>query len=133
RDRLRSRRRASGRPRRARARGRRDHGARQPLTSAHRTPDWPAPIRGEDGRCCPPRKESEMNDHAKLLELTAGIASAFVGNNPIAPAEVPSLVSGIFSALSKPFEPEPTPPEPAVPVRSSIKADYIVDLIDGTK
>ena len=74
-----------------------------------------------------------MNDHAKLLELTAGIASAFVGNNPIAPAEVPSLVSGIFSALSKPFEPAPTPPEPAVPVRSSIKADYIVDLIDGTK
>jgi len=39
----------------------------------------------------------------------------------------------IFSALSNPFEPAPTPPEPAVPVRSSIKADYIVDLIDGTK
>ena len=76
----------------------------------------------------------EMNN--ELLSLTADIVAAHVANNRVATNEVSDLIVQVHAALSgltepkKPAEPEP---QPAVPVRSSIKHDYIVCLEDGKK
>lgn len=76
----------------------------------------------------------EMN--TELLSLTADIVAAHVANNRVATNEVSDLIAQVHAALSGLTEPkkadEPEP-QPAVPVRSSIKHDYIVCLEDGKK
>lgn len=71
-----------------------------------------------------------------LATLTADIVSAHVSNNSVAPAELPGLIASVFGALTglggTPAAPAEKP-VPAVPVRSSIKPDYIICLEDGKK
>jgi predicted transcriptional regulator len=71
-----------------------------------------------------------------LATLTADIVSAHVSNNTVAPTELPGLISSVFSALTglggAPVVPAEKP-VPAVPIRSSIKPDYIICLEDGKK
>jgi predicted transcriptional regulator len=71
-----------------------------------------------------------------LIQLTADIVSAHVSNNAVASADLPGLIRTVFTALSQTSAqaaPEPAKAEPAVPVRSSVKPDYIVCLEDGKK
>jgi len=71
---------------------------------------------------------------AELLALTADIVSAHVGNNTVAVTDVPTLIASTYDALSRLTTPAPAaPPEPAVPIRSSVKPDHIVCLEDGKK
>jgi predicted transcriptional regulator len=71
-----------------------------------------------------------------LLTLTADIVAAHVSNNSVAVNDLPNLIQNVHSALygisGKPAAPEARP-EPKVPVRSSIKPDYIVCLEDGKR
>jgi len=81
-----------------------------------------------------------MNDNEMaedtLLTLTADIVAAHVSNNSVAVNDLPNLIQNVHGALSgisgKNSAPEPRP-EPKVPVRSSVKPDYIVCLEDGKK
>jgi predicted transcriptional regulator len=71
-----------------------------------------------------------------LINLTADIVSAHLSNNKVATADLPGLISSIHAALvetSTPATVAAPAQEPAVPVRSSIKHDYIVCLEDGKK
>ena len=70
-----------------------------------------------------------------LITLTSDIVAAHVSNNSVAVDEVPTLIPNIYNALSGlgGTEPEEEKPEPAVPIRSSVKKDYIVCLEDGKK
>ncbi|WP_336963671.1 MucR family transcriptional regulator [Sphingobium aquiterrae] len=71
-----------------------------------------------------------------LITLTAEIVSAHVSNNSVAVADLPLLIQNIHGALNGLQNPAAAPeikPEPAVPVRASIKPDYIVCLEDGKK
>lgn len=75
-------------------------------------------------------------DYAELLALTADIVASHFSNNSVAPGDVPSLIESIYVTLAKLSQPvlEMTPKlEPAVPVRASIKPDYVVCLEDGKK
>ena len=78
-----------------------------------------------------------MEEKPELLEMTADIVSAYVGNNTVSAEALPSLIASIHAALSgvssAPAEPEPEPKEPAVPVRKSITPDYLICLEDGRK
>ena len=78
-----------------------------------------------------------MEEKPELLEMTADIVSAYVGNNTVSADVLPSLIASIHAALSgvslAPVEPEPEPKEPAVPVRKSINADFLICLEDGRK
>ena len=78
-----------------------------------------------------------MEEKPELLEMTADIVSAYVGNNTVAAEALPSLIANIHAALSGvstgPVEPEPEPKEPAVPIRKSINADFLICLEDGRK
>ncbi|MDH7640807.1 MucR family transcriptional regulator [Sphingomonas oryzagri] len=76
----------------------------------------------------------ELNN--ELLSLTADIVAAHVANNNVATSEVPSLIAQVHAALTGLTEPkkaEEPELQPAVPVRSSVKHDYIVCLEDGKK
>lgn len=78
-----------------------------------------------------------MEDQSDLIEMTAGIVSAYVGNNVVATADLPSLIKQVHAALatvgSPAAEPAPPPKEPAVPVKRSITPDYLICLEDGRK
>jgi predicted transcriptional regulator len=78
-----------------------------------------------------------MEEKPELLEMTADIVSAYVGNNTVTADSLPSLIANIHGALSQvssgAVEPEPEPKEPAVPIRKSISPDYLVCLEDGRK
>lgn len=71
-----------------------------------------------------------------LLTLTADIVAAHVSNNSVAVNDLPNLIQNVHSALAgisgKPAAPEEKL-EPKVPIRSSIKPDFIVCLEDGKK
>jgi predicted transcriptional regulator len=71
-----------------------------------------------------------------LLTLTADIVAAHVSNNSVAVNDLPNLIQNVHSALSG-ISPRGSAPEarpdPKVPIRSSIKPDYIVCLEDGKK
>ncbi|MEO8722513.1 MAG: MucR family transcriptional regulator [Sphingobium sp.] len=81
-----------------------------------------------------------MDDKAALNEmlitLTADIVAAHVSNNSVAVSDLPVLIGNVHSALAGlgdgPVVAE-VRQEPAVSIRSSIKADYIVCLEDGKK
>ena len=78
-----------------------------------------------------------MEEKPELLEMTADIVSAYVGNNTVSAETLPTLIASIHAALSGvsagPVEPEPEPKEPAVPIRKSITPDYLICLEDGRK
>jgi predicted transcriptional regulator len=71
-----------------------------------------------------------------LINLTADIVSAHLSNNKVATGDVPGLIASIHAALvqtSAPAAVDAPAQEPAVPIRSSVKHDYIVCLEDGKK
>jgi predicted transcriptional regulator len=76
------------------------------------------------------------NSQETLIALTADIVAAHVSNNSVAVNDLPQLIQNVHSALSglgdQPSAPE-AKPEPKVPVRSSVKPDFIVCLEDGKK
>ena len=71
---------------------------------------------------------------AELLEHTTRIVAAHVANNPIAAAELPSVIATVHQALAT-LGPEEAAakPKPAVPIKQSVKPEYIVCLDDGKK
>mgnify|MGYP003574908568 CR=1 FL=1 len=73
--------------------------------------------------------------NSRLVNLTADIVVAHVANHSIAVSDVPIMIHVVHSALSSLGQAAAAAetPEPAVPVRSSIKPDYIVCLEDGRK
>jgi predicted transcriptional regulator len=71
-----------------------------------------------------------------LIGLTSDIVSSMVSNNKVATADLPGLISSVYAALAKTAEPaviETPALVPAVPIRHSVKHDYIVCLEDGAK
>jgi predicted transcriptional regulator len=70
-----------------------------------------------------------------LITLTADIVAAHVSNNSVAVSDLPVLINnvhGALSGLSSSTAPAPVL-EPAVPIRTSVKKEYIVCLEDGKK
>ncbi len=79
----------------------------------------------------------EANDTAEMLiTLTADIVAAHVSNNSVAVSDLPVLIGNVHHALAGLSGGNVAPavlPEPAVPIRLSVKKDYIVCLDDGKK
>jgi len=78
-----------------------------------------------------------MDEKSEVIEMTADIVSAYVGNNSVSAVDLPNLIQSVHRALagvSTNAEPiEAAPKEPAVPVRKSITPDYLICLEDGRK
>jgi len=78
-----------------------------------------------------------MDEKSEIIEMTADIVSAYVGNNSVSAADLPSLIQSVHRALSGVSSgPEPVevaPKEPAVPIKRSIQQDFLICLEDGRK
>lgn len=78
---------------------------------------------------------TEKPDTSELLELTTEIVSAHVGNNSVAPGDLPQLIQEVYKTLSTvgtvPSQAER--PKPAVSPKKSVFPDYIICLEDGKK
>ncbi|MDB5619962.1 MAG: transcriptional regulator, MucR family [Tardiphaga sp.] len=85
-----------------------------------------------------PRK-TDMTDIAakSVIDLTATIVAAYVGNNPTPAAELPALIGQVHAALQRVaggrVEVAAEPAKPAVSLKKSMTADYLVCLEDGKR
>jgi predicted transcriptional regulator len=72
-----------------------------------------------------------------LIDLSADIVCAYVSHNALSVTDLPKLISDVHGALrglQSAGAPEPAEElKPAVPIRKSVAADYIVCLEDGKK
>lgn len=78
---------------------------------------------------------SEKPDVSEILELTTEIVAAHVGNNPVAPGDLPQLIQDVYKTLTDVGANGEIGerPRPAVPAKKSVFPDYIVCLEDGKK
>jgi predicted transcriptional regulator len=93
------------------------------------------------------RQEKEMTETTLgagsnlLVELTADIVAAYVGNHVVPVSELPGLIADVHAALNNTTQPVAAveapvvaeKPKPPVPVRKSVQNDYIICLEDGQK
>jgi len=72
---------------------------------------------------------------SELVELTVDIVSAYVSNNSVVSADLPSLIDQTFSALreaaAKASQPTKDVLDPAISIKKSVTPDYIICLDDG--
>ena len=80
---------------------------------------------------------AENSGESGYIQLTANIVSAYVSNNTVASAEIPNLITQVYSALMRISSGQTAPPaeplKPAVAVKRSVTPEYIVCLEDGKK
>ena len=80
---------------------------------------------------------AENSGESSCIQLTANIVSAYLSNNTVASADIPSLIGQVYSALMRVSNGQAgikaEPLKPAVPVKRSLTAEYIVCLEDGKK
>jgi predicted transcriptional regulator len=73
----------------------------------------------------------------ELLRMTADVVAAYVSNNSLPTAQLAEVINAVYGSLkgleSQVAEPPPEPVKPAVPIRKSITADYLICLEDGKK
>ncbi len=76
----------------------------------------------------------ENTQETELLELTTKIVAAHVANNAITATDIPGLIATVHETLATlGTEKAAAKPEPAVPIKQSVKPEYIVCLEDGTE
>ena len=80
---------------------------------------------------------AETTAESVYIELTADIVSAYLSNNSVPGGEIGNLIGQVYSALKRVSGGQTTgsaePPKPAVPIKRSVTAEYIVCLEDGLK
>ena len=79
----------------------------------------------------------KRHDNAGILTLTAQIVSAYAGKAKLNPTELTAVIGSVSRALMKlgsdNIEQKPTVVEPAVPIKKSVTADFIICLEDGKR
>lgn len=79
---------------------------------------------------------AEKTEHNELLTLTTEIVAAHLSNNSMTADEIPGLIQRVYKTLAN-VNGEAAAyaerPQPAVPIKKSVTADYIVCLEDGKK
>jgi len=80
-------------------------------------------------------KKQDGDRGSVLIELTARIVSAYVGNNTVQGGDLPQLIENVHSSLIKleTGTPEKAQAKPAIAIKKSITDDYLICLEDGEK
>jgi predicted transcriptional regulator len=76
---------------------------------------------------------SKTNDQGASLSQVAEIVSAYVSNNSVPSTQIGDLIISVHDSLMNVGEKPPETLKPAVPIKQSVKPDYIVCLEDGKK
>lgn len=78
-----------------------------------------------------------MADETDFVTLTADVVSAYVSNNSVAAADLPTLIQTVHVALTSAATGATKEPvvelTPAVPIKKSVGPDFIICLEDGKK
>ena len=78
-----------------------------------------------------------MENKDDLVDMAATIVSAYVSANELPPHELPRLIQTVYSALRDVSGAAPATQdvsqEPAVAIKKSVTADFIICLEDGKK
>ena len=73
----------------------------------------------------------------ELLRMTANVVADYVKNNTLPTAQLTEVINAVYSSLrgleGKSVEAKPEALRPAVPIRKSITADYLICLEDGKR
>ena len=73
----------------------------------------------------------------EMVALTGRITAGYLRGNALPAADIASVISTVHGSLLQLRQPAPPPPQqaqkPAVPIRRSVTAEYIVCLEDGRK
>lgn len=81
-------------------------------------------------------KNKTGGSRVELLRLASSIVSAYVGNNPLATADLSNIIRTVHHTLMDidgGVEGAGADLTPAVPIKKSVNADFIVCLEDGKK
>ncbi|MBX3447322.1 MAG: MucR family transcriptional regulator [Parvibaculaceae bacterium] len=81
-------------------------------------------------------KSSDSIDSTEILRLATEIVAAYVSNNAMSANDLPGMIRTVHSTLAgldQSAAPRESDLTPAVPVKKSVTADYIVCLEDGKK
>jgi predicted transcriptional regulator len=82
-------------------------------------------------------EEQKRKDPRSIAALTTEIVVAYVTRNTIAPIDLGDLIAAVgraFGAVGREStEPAAAKPEPAVPVRQSVRDDHLVCLVCGKR
>ncbi len=74
---------------------------------------------------------------SEMLQMTAQMVSAYLGNNTVPASQIPELIRSVFSSLSNldggPAEVVSLTQKPAVNIKKSITPEFIVCLEDGKR
>jgi predicted transcriptional regulator len=81
---------------------------------------------------------ADHSDEISCIQLTADIVSAYVSGNTVSSAEIPALISQVYSALMRLSNGTAVaapvgPLTPSVPIKRSITPEYLICLEDGKK
>ncbi|WP_337995541.1 MucR family transcriptional regulator [Oleispirillum naphthae] len=72
-----------------------------------------------------------------VMKMAVDIVSAYVSNNPLPSAQITEVIRSVFGALDSlsggAAEMREEAPKPAVPIKKSVTADYLICLEDGKK
>jgi len=74
-----------------------------------------------------------MAERYQVMGLAAEIVSAHVSKNAVEPDQLPALIQRVFNTLANVEQASAAPPrpDPAVPVKQSIRADHLACLDCG--
>ncbi|MCF6200053.1 MAG: MucR family transcriptional regulator [Hyphomicrobiaceae bacterium] len=79
----------------------------------------------------------ECLEQTELVHLAADVVAAYVSNNTVVAAELPTIINDVYDALNTAAVKACTPPQeeykPAVSIKKSIQPDYLICLEDGQK
>ncbi len=81
-------------------------------------------------------KTQEKVSREDVLRMTTEVVAAYVGNNMLPTSQISEVIAAVhksLSALHGGGKLQAEPANPAVPIRRSVKPDYIICLDDGKK
>ena len=80
---------------------------------------------------------SEKASREDLLRMVTDVVAAYVGKNTVSASQLPDLINTIYGSLSSlesgHVDIKSETLKPAIPIKKSITADYIICLEDGKK
>ena len=82
-------------------------------------------------------ENTEQVPAEEILRMTAEVVSAYLSNNLLPASQISEVIQTVHTSLNSlgagRTDSAGEPPKPAVPVKKSVTADYIICLEDGKK
>ncbi|WP_407518689.1 MucR family transcriptional regulator [Methylobacterium oryzisoli] len=76
----------------------------------------------------------DQDQEIELIERATDIVAAYVSNNSVPLADLPSLIGAVHTSLVRlrvPAAAEPEKPVPLMPIKKTVTPDYLISLEDG--